>query len=151
VRATARGGFNYIRSLVWASTLVKPAGDDRWARSLCSKLARFYFIITYYNNILPLYFTIIFGSLCSSLSLLTGSMKSFPCTVYGTIEIEGGRLDAFNRRIPILIFLIQLSTRNYYYLPYCCCPRSVTEFSPGKVLYQHVSIYLHAGMFVRGQ
>ena len=28
------------------------------------------------------------------------------------------------------------------------CPRSVTEFSPGKVLYQHVSIYLHAGMFV---
>ena len=26
------------------------------------------------------------------------------------------------------------------------CPRSVTEFSPGKVLYQHVSIYLHAGM-----
>jgi hypothetical protein len=27
-------------------------------------------------------------------------------------------------------------------------PRSVTEFSPGKVLYQHVSIYLHAGMFV---
>jgi len=27
-------------------------------------------------------------------------------------------------------------------------PRSVTEFSPGKVLYQHVSIYLHAGMFI---
>jgi hypothetical protein len=26
------------------------------------------------------------------------------------------------------------------------CPRSVTEFSPGKVLNQHVSIYLHAGM-----
>jgi hypothetical protein len=25
---------------------------------------------------------------------------------------------------------------------------TVTEFSPGKVLYQHVSIYLHAGMFV---